>query len=519
MGKRVTKPVFLGSALFACLLGPVHAQEAALTFPHIAAGQGISIEVNLTNPAPHIEKGYLLLLDDLGEPMTLAVDGVPTSRADFSLPAGGVKKFKIEGTGDLKVGYGLVIAENAVSSLIGNLVFTINNLFDLSVPDCRPTTSARLFVERNSEVNSGYAVLNRNDGVITISLSVRDQKGLQIGEATVNLGPGEKASKFLDFVGPHDFIGSLEASSDSPFFVMGLRQRRTGSLAALPAAVSRGPIVGSQLLYFLDSGIDMTAGGYSEEALKSTVYELTGLTKPAKPSLVKIVNNNRSQAVTVHLYFLNDKGRDFLDFLLVIKCGETLTLDPFDFQIPGLSDLKTSNFLFGYGLPANLAASFPAAQFGSGRFLLSVLAVGAALDADDMADILYPNEMAMIPLCGVTTKNAGREEGLVRSNLHVYNARPVAFDYLSGNHVHVPTSLDGTVFPADATLKALSVFTRTLVPTTGLVEGFALADPGNSDLIDYMAGQKRSTAGTVVIPSTAVFTWGLAPFTFLPGGR
>ncbi len=520
MAQCITKPVFLSLVLPAFLIvtSPVSAQEATLTFPHIAAGQGISLEVNLTNPAPHIESGYLLFLDDSGKPMSLMVDGGQTSQADFSLPGGGAKKFKIDGNDQLQVGYALVVAENAASSLVGNLVFTVNNLFDLSVPDCQPTRSARLFVERNSEVNSGYAVLNRSDRVTRISLLVRDQKGLQIGETAFDLGPGEKASKFLDFVVAPTFIGSLEASSDFPFYVLGLRQRRTGSLAALPAAVSTGPIVGSQLLYFLDTGINMKLEGYSEDALKSkTVYELTGLTKPEKPTALKIVNNNRSQAVTVHVYFLNDKGRDYLDFLMVLKCGETLIFDPFDLQIPGLNEFKTSNFLFGYGLPADLAASFPAAEFGSGRFVLSVLAVGAALDADSIADILYPNEMAMIPLCGVTTKNTGRDEGLVRSNLHVKNALPVAFDYLSGNHVHVATGLTGSIFSADATLKALSIFTRN--PVLGQNGFLSLADPGNSDLVDYMAGQREPAAGTVVLPSTAVFTWGSAPFTFLPGGR
>ncbi len=523
MAQCITKPVFLSLVLSASLfaISPVSAQEAALTFPHFACGDGIKIEVNLTNPSPHIEKGSLLFFDNSGKPMSLIVDGVQTSRADFSLPAGGAKKFKIGGTEELQVGYALVLAENAASSLVGNLVFTVNKLFDLSVPDSPPTNSARLFMERNLEVNSGYAVLNRGDHKITISLSVRNQDGLQIGEDSLELLPGEKVSGFLDNLLGSQFVGSLEASCGSPFYILGLRQRPTGSVAALPVAVSAGPVVGSQLLYFLDTGIDLRAGGYSEEALKSkTVYELTGLTKPEKPTALKIVNNNRSQAVTVHVYFLNDKGRDYLDFLMVVKCGETLTFDPFDLQIPGLDEFKTSNFLFGYGLPPSLAASFPAAEFGSGRFILSVVAVGALdADADNVADKRYPNEMAITGICGVTPRNTGSEAGYAQGNLHIYSARPVAFDYLSGNHVHAATGLDGSVFAADAMLKALSVFTRTLVPTTGLIEGFTLADPGSSDLVDYMAGQRGPAAGTVVLPSTAVFTWGSAPFTFLPGGR
>ncbi len=523
MGQRISKPIFLRLIFFACLFptAAVSAQDAALTFPHFACGDGINIDVNLTNPSPHIEKGSLLFFDERGNPMSLIVDGVQTSRANFFLPAGGARKFKIGGTDKLQVGYALVVAENAASSLVGNLVFTVNKLFDLSVPDSRPTNSARLFMERNQEVNSGYAVLNRGDHEITISLLVRDQDGVQIGEDSLKLAPGEKVSGFLDNLLGSQFIGSLEASCASPFYILGLRQRPTGSVAALPVAVSPGPIVGSQLLYYVDTGIDLRTGGYSEEALNSkTVYELTGLTKANNPTAIKIANNNRSQAVTLHVYFLNDKARDYLDFLLVLKCGETLTFDPFDFEIPGTNGLKTSNFLFGYGLTDTVADEFPAAHFGSGRFVLSVLAVGAAIDQDSVPDLLYPNEAAMIGFCGVTPRNTGSESGFSSANLHVYNALPIIFDYLSGNHLYAPAGLDGPMFRADVTLQAISLFTRAPVPMPGALKGFlTLADPGKSDLFDYMAGQKGPTAGTLVLPSTAVFTWGSAPFTFLPGGR
>lgn len=527
MDRRASKSVVLAFLVWAFLfLFPVPsvlAQEPVLTFPHLAVGAGIDIELNLTNPAPQIERGYILFFDDSGQPLSLLVDGDSTSQAYFSLPPGGAKKFRIDGNDQLQVGYALVIAENLASSLVGNVVFTINNLFDLSIPDCRPTTSARIFVERNRYVDSGYAVLNRGDRAIKISLLVRDQTGAQIAETSVDLAPGQKTSGFLDYVyGAAEFIGSLEASSDSPFYVLGLRQRRTGSLAALPAAVNQGPVVGSQLLYFIDSGINLRVGGFAPDSLNSkTVYELTGLAKATNQTAIKIANNNRTQAVTLHLYFLNDEGRDFFDFLLVLNCGETLTFDPFDFQIPG-SDWKTSNVLFGYGLPPEIAAGFPASQFGSGRFVLSVLAVGASLNGDNLADVLYPNETAMVGACGITPVNTGFLAGQVRGNLHVKNALPIAFDYLSGNHVYVPAGLDGPSFAADTTLKTLAIYTRTLVPDTNTFAqpGFmVLIDPGNSDLFNYMAGKKGRTAGSLMLPATAIFTWGSAPFTLLLGGR
>jgi hypothetical protein len=245
-----------------------------------------------------------------------------------------------------------------------------------------------------------------------------------------------------------------------------------------------------------------------------SVYELTGLKKADNSTSLKLTNNNRNRAVTVHLYFLNNKGQNYFDFLLVLECGESLTFDPFDLEIPGAGGYKTSNYLFGYGLPSGMADSFPAERFGSGRFVLSVVAVGAGADGDNEADILYPSEVPLeLGACGVTTINQGGNPGL-----QVGNARPIVFDYLSGNHVHAGTQIDGTSFRADESLRKLSAFTRTLVAAPGR-PGFMLAEPGNSDLLAFMAGQMRATAGTVTVPATAVFTWGLAPFTFLPGGR
>ncbi|RPI25845.1 MAG: hypothetical protein EHM61_13280 [Acidobacteria bacterium] len=472
------------------------------------------MEVNLTNPAPHIESGKVLFRDDAGNGLALLVDGIQTQEVDFSLPPGGAKKYRIYGTDQLQVGYALVIAENISSSLIGNVVFTVSNLFDLSIPDCPPTTSARVFVERNRWVDSGYAILNRGEQSIKVWMAVRNQDGQQIAESSVDLAPGQKVSGFLNYIyGIAEFVGSLEASSDSPFYILGLRQRRTGSLAALPAAANPGPVVGSQLIYYLDTGIDLSNAGYPKDALDSkTVSQLTGITKPVNQSGIKITNNNRSQAVTLHVYFLNDQGRDYFDFLMVLPCGETITFDPFDLPIPG-TDIKTGNVLFGYGLPGDLAEAFPASQFGSGRFLLSVVAAGAPLDADNIADILYPNETAMIGVCGVTPINTGSQAGQVRANLHVSNAAAIAFDYLSGCQVYMPAGLDGPSFAADLTLKALAAFTRTLVPSPD--GAMSLQAPGSSDLINYMAGQRGPTAGTLILPSTAVFTWGVAPFTLL----
>jgi len=501
--------------------------EPVLTFPYLAIGPRIEVEVNLANPASQIESGEIRFLDHQGSEMPVLINGKEASSLNFSVPPRSGRKFRISAAGDrteIQVGYALVFADNLKSSLVGNVVFTLNNVFELSVPNSRPTTSAQIFSERSEGVNTGYALLNPEKKPISIQIVIRDQDGREVAGKSLEeeLLPGHMKSGFLSDImewslGESEFIGTLEFSSNSPFHIMGLRQRETLSLAALPAAVNSGPVVGSQLLYYLDTGIDLIKAGHPTEKLESqTVFDLTGFDKPLKPSRLKITNNSRTNAVTLHFYYLNDQGRDYLDFLVVLLCGETLVFDPFDFEIPG-TGLRTSHFLFGKdleGLSPKEAERFRAIHFGTGRFLLSVVAVGAPLDADLKADLLHPNEITNIDMgCGITTRNTGSESGYeTKANLHSLNALPIAFDYLSGSFVDPATGREGPSFAADDALKQLSRFTRTRIP---IKDGFVLQTPPDASLLDYMAGRQITTAAGSAVPETAIFCWGSEPFTFL----
>jgi hypothetical protein len=274
----------------------------------------------------------------------------------------------------------------------------------------------------------------------------------------------------VDDDAPEKLTGILNITADRPFHLLGLRQRANGTLASLTAGTGTFSSGGSQIMYLVDSGIDMTVRGFTRADLESkTVYELTGISKSAKSQKVVLRNTNREKAVTLKCTFINNQGQEFLNFLIVLKCGQTLIMDPFDFEIPARGGLRTSEIIFGTQDPFGTSDHWSAAGFGSGKFLFSAAAVGAPLSGGDTAYFLYPNEIAPIGECGVTPAiPTGAAPGVSSQNLHICNAFPMAFDFLTAD-LPEPSEEEGNkVVQADAQWMALTAFTRTMSTAVGV---------------------------------------------------
>src|SRR4030042_1457310 len=162
--KRIRATALAGSIFFFGL-SAVQASTnppPTLTFPQIVTGTGISLELNLANPGARLETGVVLFKDNEGDELELLVEGeaAPTSRLEFSIKPGGARKilFRPQPPGQ---GYALVVSDSLKSSLVGNVIFTIVGLFDVSISDSPATTRGPLFVERNGgAVHSGVGLLN-----------------------------------------------------------------------------------------------------------------------------------------------------------------------------------------------------------------------------------------------------------------------------------------------------------------------------------------------------------------------
>lgn len=450
-------------------------EKPVLIFPQVAADPSIKVEINLANLGNRAASGYIWFRHQAdGSDMPLMVEGTLKAKVSFSLSPGGARKFAAS-SDSLQIGYATVMGDSK-STIVGNLIFTVNGQYDVSVPHSPPTTRAHLVVDRSKSADSAVAFLNTGTERATLKLSLRNEQGSEIARRDLPVESGRTVTRFVNDLFsesltaelPSQMTGLLSITSDKPFHLLGLRQRDNGILASLTAGGGSYPEAGSQIMYLIDSGVDMTSRGFSQQELAGkTVYELTGISKAARCQKVVLRNTNLEKAVTLKCYFLNGEGREFLSFLVVLKCGQTLTIDPFDFEIPG-TDLRTSELIFGTweNVQPMGTRRWSAAGFGCGKFLFSAGAVGTSLNGGDTADFLYPNEIAPIGECGVTPLNTGSDDGFSTQNLHVCNALPMAFDYLTADLPE--TSEEGSdVVQADAQWMALTGFTRTMSPAVG----------------------------------------------------
>ncbi len=223
--------------------------------------------------------------------------------------------------------------------------------------------------------------------------------------------------------------------------------------------VPAGTVVdpGSQVLYIVDTGVNLREEAGNEsgdtELLNAKWGDPLEITKPElfsggelaagaiSQSFIAITNTHPTAAVTVHFRYFNDECEDLLDFLVLLTCNDTLIFDPFNFIVPETSS-NTRNRIFG---PASgILTPISSRQFASGRFLIFATASGTSTNYDDDAEILFPNEFkanhftgeeeAATSDCGnLRSENYyGSNPGIRDSNLHVFNANAVAFNYLIG---------------------------------------------------------------------------------------
>ncbi|MGH9341408.1 MAG: hypothetical protein ACRD1R_17935 [Acidobacteriota bacterium] len=235
----------------------------------------------------------------------------------------------------------------------------------------------------------------------------------------------------------------------------------------IPAGTVVDP--GSQLLYIVDTGINLRTSDFTEEQLAAeNVNTLLGVTGASgvgdvQVNFLAITNTHPTQAVTIHFRYFNDECEDLLDFLVLLTCNDTLILNPFDFEIPGTSligsPINTGRRIFG----PDLSSAFPAIRgdrFASGRFLIFATAAGTTFGDDDQADILFSRELGngLGGECNIdaqggstnfapgpagntsstassdsSTRNVGSTAGFSQNNLHVFNATAVSFNYLVGH--------------------------------------------------------------------------------------
>jgi hypothetical protein len=259
----------------------------------------------------------------------------------------------------------------------------------------------------------------------------------------------------------------------------------------IPAGTVSDP--GSHLTYIIDTGVNArTIFGPAIKGDNVTGNVLTdlgiGMAGPDGTTIldeskvfqnfISITNTHPTMAVTVHFRYFNDNCDDLLDFLVVLTCNDTLIFDPFNFEIPGSNGENSRDRIFGPGRSGKVLEPITTQQFGSGRFVITAAASGADADnaADDDAEILFPYEMrALTGECNIQQAvtsgsnqvqptfatatlvqtllgsranpkvvNVGTTAGLSATNLHVFNATQISFNYLIGHYTTAQPATPGT---------------------------------------------------------------------------
>lgn len=418
---------------------PLLAQpEPALTFPLIASGSQSRTEIALTNPGANREEGVIQFWTSDGQPMPLSFSGIRSSSHPFQVPPGGILRLVSDGFGELQVGYATVSTARPSSSLTGTAIYDLQGA-RVSVPASQLSHQNHVYIQRGLSANSGLALANPSDTKVKVVITLFDQEGNVRREEEFDLGPRGHLSKLLDELFSRigsEFSGTAQAIASRPIALLGLRVRSQGqqlSIATLAGSPSAFERTVSQLLFTADAGVNLRGMGFSDAQLQSqTVRELTGVGKATRSSMIHVANTNPEHSTTVHVRYFNDRCRQVLEFLALIPCAEEYSFDPFDAAVP-VAGRNLSRRFFGEGAAGDYPdAPMTAAEFGSGRFLVSVTAVGASRFSDDQADILFPFEQAPAGSCGVAAESTGGTPGFSSDNLHSCNARPMSFNYLSG---------------------------------------------------------------------------------------
>ena len=97
---------------------------------------------------------------------------------------------------------------------------------EAAVPAAVATLEGRIFAEVDGAVTTGVAMANPNDETATVSFTLTDQAGVQIGSGIFSIGANAQISKFLDeapFNAPRPMIGTFSYTSSIPVATVALR--------------------------------------------------------------------------------------------------------------------------------------------------------------------------------------------------------------------------------------------------------------------------------------------------------
>ena len=276
-------------------------------FAQFADGAGLFSQIILFNLDPNLEAALTMILkDNDGNPLGVDLNGeLVTGEKTALIPAGGLRSFKTDGLGDLLEGSVTVTSDKAVAGVI--LFGGTTGLAGVGSGSAQPDGfTATMETNSASQINTGIAVMNLEEGALSLDLQLCDRDGAVLASATAPLpGMGHLADFLPEFewspaVDFSDFEGTLKVTADGQVAATVI-QTRPDQLATLPVVSSASQGIASLPLQAGEGDVELYFAQFGNgEGLFSQII-LFNLDANLEAAVTMILKDNDGNPLSLDL--------------------------------------------------------------------------------------------------------------------------------------------------------------------------------------------------------------------------
>ncbi len=198
---------------------------------------GLQTSLSFANTTTQAGSAQVDFFQSDGSPMVLTLEGTGSS-FNFPLSRGASVVVQTDGLGVITAGYARVTTSAGIS---GSAVFSQTDVpsgvleTESGVPPSVPLSAFSIFVDTLGDSNTGLALVNPGPALAgggdtaTISLTLFDGQGEQVGEKQLQLPSGQHTARFateifseVETIG--EMLGLIAVSSDVPVAAVTLKQ-------------------------------------------------------------------------------------------------------------------------------------------------------------------------------------------------------------------------------------------------------------------------------------------------------
>ena len=227
----------------------VYSATLGIFFPFVADGADPDTGAQTTlltvvNVSDETAMGTVFFLSRDGSPLPLSIEGFAgdTPMVPFTIPPRASINIQTLGGPVVQTGWARAESDQPVR---GSAIFQFSQggdiLFEAGVGDSPPTATANVFASRiggGPGFNTGVAISAPLDETATVSVTLLNQEGTEIGNKNIFLETGAQIAQFLQELFPaevgDDFTGTIVIRSDIPVVITALRTQSGLQMSSIP---------------------------------------------------------------------------------------------------------------------------------------------------------------------------------------------------------------------------------------------------------------------------------------------